>query len=184
MAFEVQKLPASALLTNKKLIDYNVNNYKSITFTNTHATDAVTIDLWITSQIGVQTTIVDTGANVNLAAGYAATPGSQAVVLDATAATSDVFLNEQVWKSNGSLFGTCTVFTDATHITFGSGLVRAMTDDDSLYVGTRYYILNNVKIPNGASLKLSSDEFNFDTEKYKLYISSSDTNGNIDIIKR
>ena len=30
-----------------------------------------------------------------------------------------------------------------------------LADEDNLYVGNRYYILNNVVIPNGTSLKLS-----------------------------
>ena len=114
--------------------------------------------------------------------GYAVTTSSQAIVVDGTAATADVFLDEQVWKSNGTLFGTCTVFTDGTHIPFGGGLVRAMADDDDLYVGTRYHFLNNVEIPNGASLKLTADEFRFDDTNYKLYI-KADVAG-IDIITR
>ena len=41
---------------------------------------------------------------------------------------------------------------------------------DAIFVGTDYYLLNNVEIPNGVTLKLSGDEFNFDRTQYKLYI--------------
>ena len=174
--------PQKILTTNKTEVTFAYNNYSSMIFTNTHATDAVTIDLYATSQIG--TDITDTGTNVNYApsAGYAITTASQAIVVDGTAATSDVFLNEQVWKDNGTLFGICTVFTDANNITYGGGLVRAMVDDNNLNVGTRHHFLNNVKIPNGASLKLIADEFKFDDSNYKLYI-KTDAIG-IDIITR
>ena len=46
------------------------------------------------------------------------------------------------------------------------------------------YFLNNVKIPNGASLKLLNDEFSFDNITYTLYIDSDNGNGKIDIITR
>ena len=47
-----------------------------------------------------------------------------------------------------------------------------------------YHVLNNVKIPNGASLKLTQDEFNFDNNNYSMYIDSDTATGNIDIITR
>ena len=47
-----------------------------------------------------------------------------------------------------------------------------------------YHVLNNVKIPNGASLKLTQDEFNFDNNNYSMYIDSNRVSGNIDIITR
>ena len=46
------------------------------------------------------------------------------------------------------------------------------------------YFLNNVKIPNGVSLKLESNEFSFDNNTYTLYIDSADADGKIDIITR
>ena len=179
--FNVQKITTG----NKTAVTFGFNNYRSMTFTNTHATAAITIDLYVTSQVG--TDITDTGTNVNQSVaptGYAVTTSSQAIVVDGTAATSDIFLDEQVWKSDCELFGTCTVFTDGTHITFGGGIIKAMADDISLYTGTRYHVLNNVKIPNGVSLKLTSDEFNFDNNRYNMYIDSDDAAGYIDIITR
>ena len=46
------------------------------------------------------------------------------------------------------------------------------------------YFLNNVKIPNGVSLKLEQDEFSFNNSLYTLYIDSDNTAGAIDIISR
>ena len=241
--------PQKILTTNKTEVTFAYNNYSSMIFTNTHDSAAITIDLYVTSQIG--TDITDTGVDVNLSAGYAITTASQNIVVDGgtfTDATCDttstdatvthddddgkitvlslvsgpnipdgayvasvtsdtefelsavatgsatnttlsfirpideVFLNEQVWKSNGTLFGTCTTVGSSAGMTFGGGLVRAMANNDDLYVGTRHHFLNNVKIPNGASLKLSADEFKFDDTNYKLYI-KTDAIG-IDIITR
>ena len=178
--FYTQKITSG----DKTQVTFTYNDYRSMTLTNNHASSAVTVDLYVTSQLGSD--ITDTGTNVNSGAGtgYSAGTSSQAIVVDGTAATSDVFLNEQVWKSDGNLFGTCTTFTSGTAITFGAGLVRFMANDDDLYTGTRYYFLNNVKIPNGASLKLSADEFNFDNNNFNLYIDSDSATGNIDIITR
>ena len=47
---------------------------------------------------------------------------------------------------------------------------------------TIYYILNNVAIPNGATLKLDSDEFNFDRNTYTLYINTDNAAGGIDVL--
>ena len=244
--------PQKITNTNKTEVTFAYNNYSSMIFTNTHVRDAITIDLYATSQIG--TDITDTSMNVNLVAGYAVTTASQAIVVDGDTFTNltcdynndptithddddgqitvgmlvsgtgipggasvssvtsdtefelsasttsgsvtngtltftnialkDILINEQVWKSNGNLFGTCTAVGSATGITFGDGLVRAMADDDDLYVGTRHHFLNNVKIPNGVSLKLTPDEFKFDDTNYKLYIKSDNNTGGIDIITR
>ena len=46
------------------------------------------------------------------------------------------------------------------------------------------YFLNNVKIPNGASLKLEQDEFSFNNSLYTLFIDSDHSAGAIDIISR
>jgi len=46
------------------------------------------------------------------------------------------------------------------------------------------YFLNNVKIPNGTSLKLEQDEFSFNNNLYTLYIDSDHASGAIDIISR
>lgn len=183
--FNVQKITTG----NKTAVSFN--NPKSMVFTNTHASAAITIDLYVTSQVG--TDITNTGTDINVAYpngtnqgqnGYAATTSSQAVVLSATAATSDAFLNERVYRSDGIFFGTCTTFTNGTNITFGGGIVKAMADADLLHTGTRYRVLNNVKIPNGSSLKLTSDELTFDNVNYGMYVDSDSATGDIDIITR
>ena len=46
------------------------------------------------------------------------------------------------------------------------------------------YFLNNVKIPNGVSLKLDQDEFAFDNLLYTLFIDSDNASGAIDIVSR
>ena len=97
---------------------------------------------------------------------------------------SSMLLNERVYKSDGTLFGVCTTFNSAVLLTFSGGLKNAITNNDILFTGTNYHILNNVKIPNGVSLKLSSNEFNFDNNNYNLYINSSSSTGDIDIITR
>jgi hypothetical protein len=243
--------PQKILTTNKTEVTFAYNNYSSMIFANS-GTDGVTIDLYVTSQIG--TDITDTSINVNFGDGYAVTTASQAIVVDGgtftnatcdynndptinhdddngkiavgmlvsgtgipggatvssvtsdtafelsasttggsvtngtltftNVATSDTLLDEQIWKSNGTLFGTCTAVGSITGITFGGGLVRAMANNDDLYVGTRHHFLKNVKIPKGTSLKLTPDEFKFDDTNYKLYINSSSATGDIDIITR
>jgi len=180
--FNTQKI----LTGDKTIVEFAYNNYSSMTFSNSHASTGITMDLYITSQVG--TKITDTASQVNYApsAGYPVTTSSQAIVIDytVTASTSDMFLNEQVWKSDGNLIGTCTAWASATGITFGGGLVRALVDDDDLYTGTRYYILRNVKLGKGSAFKLTADEFNFDNTNYTMYINSDQTLGGIDIITR
>tara|TARA_R110002020_G_scaffold438522_1_gene648960 strand:- start:187 stop:738 length:552 start_codon:yes stop_codon:yes gene_type:complete len=171
--------------TNKTQVTYSYNDYSSMTFVNTHATAAVTIDLYVTSQM--TTDVTTTG--VYAAETEAASTSSTQLTIDngsgsASAGTSDMFLNERVYKSDGTLFGVCTTFDSTVLLTFSGGLKNAITDNDILFTGTNYHILNNVEIPNGASLKLSSDEFNFDNNNYNLYINSSSATGDIDILIR
>tara|TARA_R110000823_G_scaffold82282_1_gene186571 strand:- start:266 stop:802 length:537 start_codon:yes stop_codon:yes gene_type:complete len=172
--------PQKILTTNKTEVTFAYNNYSSMIFANSGSA-GVTIDLYVTSQIGTDITDTDSEVNGTFAVGLTT---AVAITNGGTAATSDMFLNEQVWKSNGTLFGICTAFGSAAAITFGGGLVRAMANDDDLYVGTRHHFLKNVKIPKGSSLKLTSDEFKFDDTNYKLYINSSSATGDIDIITR
>ena len=103
----------------------------------------------------------------------AATAGTNRVltISDAgtTAAATDLFNGEKLWKIDGTLFGTCTGVNSATEIVFTT-LESAVAISDAILVGKKYYLLNNVVIPNGATLKLSGDEFNFDRNEYRLYI--------------
>ena len=45
-----------------------------------------------------------------------------------------------------------------------------------------YYILNNVNIPNGATLVLDKEDLKFDRSIYQLYIKLSDADSEVDII--
>tara|TARA_R100001594_G_scaffold3930_2_gene14441 strand:- start:760 stop:1302 length:543 start_codon:yes stop_codon:yes gene_type:complete len=175
--FYTQKITSG----DKTQVTYDYNGYKSMTFTNTHSS-AVSITLYVTSQLG--TDITDTGVDVNLVAGYSITSDSQAIVVDGTSATSDMVLNERVYLSSGKLVGTCTAFTDANNITFGGGLVNSLSNNISLYTGTRYTMLNAVEIPAYAALQLHPEDFEFDTSSYNMYIDSSNASGYIDIISR
>ncbi|MDB4331343.1 hypothetical protein N9987_00390 [bacterium] len=181
MAFEVQKIT-----TNRKTeVNYSISSYNSITFTNTHATDEVTIDLYVADQTGLDITATD----VYAAETEVKSSSSVTLTVDngsgsASDAASDEFDSERVYKSTGVFFGTCTSVSSTTALVFSGGLEKAITNNDVLHVGTRYHILNNVEIPNGVSLKLTSDEFNFNNERYKLYIVSNTSGGKIDIIKR
>ena len=164
------------------------NDYESLTLVNKHASASVTVDLYLVDQTGTalrQSASYEnsTPTKVNLSAGYAITSSSQAIVVDTTNATDDIFLNEKVWLSTGTLIGTCTAVGSTRGMTFGSGIVHALTNNDDLYTGARFHVLNNVVIPNGASLRLNGEDFSFHNEDYKLYINMNQTDG-LDIMLR
>ena len=177
MPFSTQSITTAA--TN---IAIPFTECESATFANTHDSDDITVDLWLSGT--ASTDVVTTGVLINATADYVGYPigHTSTIVTDAVAATAAVLLNERVYKADGNFFGTCTTVTSTTVLVFSGGLERAITDNDILQVGTRHHFLNNVKIPNGASLKLSTDEFKFDDTNYKLYI-KTDAIG-IDIITR
>ena len=109
---------------------------------------------------------------------------SVTLTVDTVDATQDNLLNEVVYKSDGTLFGTCTTVSSTTSIVFSGGVKNSIANNDALYTGTRYNILKGVTIPNGTALQLDSSDINFDTNDYKLYITSSNASGLIDIITR
>ena len=175
--------PQKITTTSKTEVTFAYNNYSSMTFTNSHASSAITIDLYAASQVGTDITATD----VYAAETEAASTSSVTLTVDngsgsASDAANDEFLNERVYKADGNLYGICTTVTSTTVLVFSGGLERQIRDDDILQVGARHHFLNNVKIPNGASLKLTADEFRFDDTNYKLYI-RADVAG-IDIITR
>ena len=178
-AFNVQKI------TTGSKTSVSFSDPKSMVFTNTHATASVTIDLYLTSQVSADIT-----ATLVYAVGSPSTSeNSTPVAVDngsgaASAANNDGFLNERVYKSDGTFFGICTTVNTNILLTFAGGLANNITDNDILHTGTRYHILNNVIIPNGSSLKLTSDELVFDNVSYGMYINSSSGTGDIDIITR
>jgi len=175
--------------STKAEITVDYNDFDSLTLTNKHATADVTVDLYLVDQTG--TTLRQsanyeydaTPTEVNLAAGYAVTSSSLTIVVSTEDATDDIFLNEKVWLSDGALIGTCTAVGSTTSMTFGGGIVYPLTDNDDLYTGARFHILNNVIIPNGTSLKLDGDDINFHSDDYKLYINMNQADG-LDVILR
>ena len=176
MAFTTQKITT----TNKTLITFLAHKHDSIIFTNSHATDAVTIDLYATSNLGTDIT----STTVVAAESETASDSAVTLTVKTVGATDDVFLNEKVFKSNGALFGVCTGVTSSTIIVFSGGVERTISLDDVLHTGTRYYILRNVKIPNGTSLKLNKDEFDQSSTNFGMYINTDSSTGGIDIIAR
>lgn len=178
--FYTQKITSG----DKTQVTYAYNDYKSMTFTNTHSS-AVSITLYVTSQL-----TTDVTATVVYAAETETTStGSVQLTIDngsgsASAGTSDMFLNERVYKSDGTLFGTCTTFDSTTLLTFSGGLVNQITNNDILHTGTRYTMLNAVEIPANTALVLHPEDFEFDTSSYNMYIDSSNASGKIDIITR
>ena len=139
---------------------------RAITICNNDASgDACTVDLFINSESGVD--ITDTGTNVNEIANYKTT-NSVTLTVDGTSATDDLFKSEQVWKSDGTLFGTCTSVTNTTTLVFSGGISQDVLDNADLYTGTRYYILHDVVIPGGSTLLLEQPELNYDSTLYSL----------------
>ena len=178
--FSVQRITSTA----KTEITTTNSDFKSIVFTNNHASAALTIDLWVTEQFGND--IEDTSIDVNYAVGYAAGTSSTTVVVGTTDATTVDLVGEKIWKSDGTLFGTCTAIGGATSITFGDGLSQKLTHADSLYMGIDHFFLNDVVIPYRVSLKLEEDEFSFPSNEYKMWITCTtcSTTNTLDITIR
>lgn len=139
---------------------------RAITICNNDASgDACTVDLFINSESGAD--ITDTGTNANEIANYETT-SSVTLTVDGTSATDDLFKSEQVWKSDGTLFGTCSSVTNTTTLVFSGGISQTILDNADLYTGTRYYILHDVVIPGGSTLLLEQPELNYDSTLYSL----------------
>jgi len=165
----------------KTQITTDYNTYNSIVITNSHATADITVDLYVTDQSG--TNITDSGIN-SAEVGDLAEEAITTTASSSAAVHADLFDEEQVWKSDKTLFGACTSTSGTSTITFSAGLVQAMADAVDLYTGTRFYTLNNVVIPNGTSLKLEEDEIKFDNLNYNLYIKSDNASGGLDVLLR
>ena len=125
---------------------------------------------------------------INLASGIAgyATGETGAMVIDngsgsASPASTAAFLNERIYKTDGTFIGRCTAIT-TTALTVGGGIETMLANNDEIYTGNRYYLLNNVVIPNGASLRLDGNEVNFNTNNFSLLATASVAG--IDIIFR
>jgi hypothetical protein len=155
---------------------------KSITLCNKDASgDACQVGLFIKSEYG--TDITSTGTLSNELVSNVATSNSVTLTVDGTAATTATFENEKVYKSDGTLFGTCTARNSNTEIVFGGGLSSTIANNDTLYTGSRYSILNDVTIPHGYTLVLESPEIDYDVTLYSLvfYLKSVSASQLVDI---
>jgi|TARA_Y100000310_G_scaffold173696_1_gene173836 hypothetical protein len=161
--------------TSKGTVTVTSGSFDSLLLT---AITTATVNLYLTSQVGTDIT----STTVVAAEEEAASASSVTLTVKTYAATADAFLNEKVYKSDGTLFGTCTAVNSTTEIVFGGGISSTISGDDVLYTGTRYYILKSVEIELGSTLKLEPDELNFDDNNYTLYITLA--SGSVDIITR
>ena len=178
--FSVQRITSTA----KTEITTTNSNFESVVFTNVHGSDTtMIIDLWVTEQYGND--IADTGINVNEALGYSSGTSSTTVTVSGTVATVDL-VGEKVWKSDGTLIGTCTARNSNTEIVFGDGLNQDLDNAVDLYIGVDHYFLNNLSIPGKVSLKLEEDEFSFAPDLYKMWImcDTCSTSNTLDITIR
>ena len=159
----------------KTKINVARSNYSSCLISNTDATANVAFTFWLTSQLGSDIT----STTVLAAETEAASTSSVTLTVDTVSATADLFLNERVYKSDGTFFGVCTAVNSTTEIVFAGGLESAITNNDVLHTGTRYTLLNKTQIPYFATIKLEQDEISFDNSKFDLYAKSNDTDGQI-----
>jgi len=160
----------------KTKLNLTKGNFSSCLISNTDGSAAVSCTLHLTSKLGSD--ITDTGTNAN-ESDNAATTSSVTLTVDGTAATSDIFAGEQVWKSDGTLFGTCTARDSNTQIVFGGGIEETLADDADLYGGTTYVLMDAYSISANSYLKLVDNEISFDTAKYNLYVTSGDSDGQL-----
>ena len=164
--------------TSKVLVNTTGGNFDSSSLASVHDSTDATVNLYYASQVGTDIT----STTVLAAETEAASGSSVTLTVDTVAATADAFVDEKVYKSDGTLFGTCTARNSATELVFSGGLSSAITNDDVLYTGTRYYVLKAVSVPVGQTLILDDNEVNFNSIDYSLYITLGA--GSIDLITR
>ena len=176
---------------NAKAVIANIGHFLTVKETatlslcNIHASDSVSVDLYVASQRGTDITATDVVA----AETEAASTSSVTLTVDngsgsASDAADDELKDERVYKSDGTLFGTCTTVSSTTALVFSGGLSSAITNNDVLYTGTRYYILKSVVIPVNTTLVLNKDELRVDPDDYLIYIKLSAADGAVDAIIR
>ena len=168
--------------TSKVLVNTSGGKFDSISLASVDSTDA-TVSLYYASSTGNDITATD----VYAAETEAASTSSVTLTVDngsgsASDAANDELLNEKVYKSDGTLFGTCTTVSSTTALVFSGGLSSAITNNDILYTGTRYYVLKSVSIPVGSTLVLDSNDISFNAGGYSLYIILGA--GKIDLTRR
>lgn len=166
---------AQKLTTNaKEKIAVGRRDWSSCLITNTHlGTVTITLDLYLTSQVGTDIT----STTVLAAEAEAVSTSSVTLTVDTVAATADAFLNERVYNSRGTFLGVCTAVNSGTEIVFAGGLEAAIQNNFVLFTGTRYNLLKSVSIPVGPTLKLEGNEISFDKSVYDLYAVSNNASG-------
>ena len=109
------------------------------------------------------TTDKDTLTSTAVVAAEAEAVNSRSVTLTvddgsggSSAATDVLFLNKKIYKSDGTLFGTCTSVTNATTLVFGGGLSSAIANNDVLYAYPTVYLGPKVKITDLAGATVTS----------------------------
>ena len=177
-SFNPQKITGTA-----KVLVAAGGNFESISLTNIHASDAATVDLYVASSTGRDITATD----VVSAEAEAVSTASVTLTVDdgsgsASDAANDELLNEKVYKSDGTFFGTCTTVSSTTALVFSGGLTNAIANNDILHTGTRYYILKTFSIPVASTLVLDSKDVSFNNGAYQMYIKLGA--GTIDLISR
>ena len=156
-------------------IDGGISKINSMTIANIHSGDA-TVNLYLVRKSPTESShITATDVYVNNVSGYAATTSSQSVIIDngsgsASDAADDELKGELIYKSDNTLFGTCSTVSSTTALVFATGLSNAITNNDILHVGTRFYIFKNLVIPTAQTLKLEKDELYFDVDAYEIWI--------------
>ena len=168
--------------TSKVLVNAG-GKFNSLSLTNIDGSNAATVDLYIASITSSDITATD----VYAAETEAASTSSVTLTVDngsgsASDAANDELLNEKVYKSDGTLFGTCTTVSSTTALVFSGGLSNAITDNNVLYTGTRHYVLKTFSIPVANTLVLSSNDISFNSTAYSLYIKLGA--GSVDLIAR
>ena len=151
------------------------SNYSSCLIANIDGSASVAMTLYLTSQLGNDIT----STTVLAAETEVASAASVTLTVDTVNATADAFLNERVYKSDGTFFGVCTAVNSTTEIVFAEGLESQITNNDVLYTGTRYTLFDQVTIPAKATLKLEQDEISFNNAKHDLYCKSGDSDGQL-----
>ena len=106
-------------------------------------------------------TDVLTSTGVYAAEAESASDGAVTLTVDngsggSSAATDVLFLNKKIYKSDGTLFGTCTSVTNATTLVFGGGLSSAIAENDILYAYPTAYLGPKVKIKDLAGATVTS----------------------------
>lgn len=164
--------------TDKVLVGTSGGKFDSLSLACVHDSSDAVLNLYYVSKLGSDIT----STTVLAAETEAASTSSVTLTVDTVAATADAFVNEKVYKSDGTLFGTCTARTNSTTLVFSGGLSSAITNDDILYTGTRYHILKATTVPVGTTLVLDSNDISFNSGSYNLYITL--TAGAIDLTRR